>query len=336
MPELRKDPVVGRWVIVAKERARRPGNFVDRTFGHSRVDVIDCPFCHSDEKPIYTLKHPQDSKSQVVVVPFRNSFLKTKDPYQRKTHGIYDVSNDFGVHEVVIETPEHIANMADLDVAQIQIVLRTYADRINELEKNKDFQYIIAFKNFGSFAGSRKIEHARSHIMATPVNPLGVKEKLTGAKDYFANHKHCIYCDLIQQEKESGERIVHETEHFFALSPFAARFLFETWIIPKQHHCDFAKGVAGVEGDLAQMLKTLLKKFQIGLDDPAYNYMIQTAPFRHKASGSRWQTIEQDFHWHIELMPRLTQIAGFEKGTGFYICAVPPENMAEFLREVQI
>jgi UDPglucose--hexose-1-phosphate uridylyltransferase len=120
------------------------------------------------------------------------------------------------------------------------------------------------------------------------------------------------------------------------VTPFAPRFLFELLIIPKKHHCDFTKGVAGQEEDLARMLKDILLRFKEGLDDPAYNYVIQTAPFRRTQKGGKWQTIEKDYHWHIELMPRLTEAAGFEKGTGFYICSIPPEDTAEFLREVQI
>ena len=131
--------------------------------------------------------------------------------------------------------------------------------------------------------------------------------------------------------------MIVENDHFIAITPFAARFLFEVWIIPKKHSCDFAKGILGIEKDLAAILKDMLTRVKVGLNDPAYNYVIHTAPFRREEElKKQYKTIVEDYHWHIELMPRLTRVAGFEKGTGFYICAVPPEKMAEFLREVQI
>jgi UDPglucose--hexose-1-phosphate uridylyltransferase len=141
---------------------------------------------------------------------------------------------------------------------------------------------------------------------------------------------------LIQQELNDKRRVVKETEHFIAITPFAPRFSFEVWIIPKRHHCDFAQGVLGIEDDLAGLLKETLLRLKKGLEDPAYNYVIQTAPLRRDTDKNRWRTLEEDYHWHIEVMPRITRVAGFEKGSGFYICSIPPEHTAEYLREVEI
>lgn len=341
MPELRKDPIVNRWVIIATERARRPGNFVERMEPANAQSAKECAFCKPKEKIIYSASRSKQlsftRRWDVCVVPFKDSFLATDNQMNRQTNGLYDVIEGFGVHEVVIESSDHVADMADLDLRQIQLVFETYAVRMKELEKNKNLQYILAFKNHGPSAGSRNIGHSRSHIMATPVNPFRVKDKLKGAKDYFENKKRCVYCDLIQQESNSKSRIVLDTKNFVAITPFAARFLFEVWIIPKAHHCDYYHGITGFEEELAGIMKTLLLKFKIGLDYPAYNYVIQTAPFRRQYHGfAQWKTIEQDFHWHIELTPRLTLMAGFEKGTGFYISAVPPEMTAEYLRDVDL
>ena len=337
MPELRKDPVVGRWVIIATERARRPGNFVD-----SSENVFDgkknCPFCHSKDQVIYSAKnqHAGHRDWSVLVVPSGAPTLKPQGHCSRAGQGLYDVINGYGAHEVVIETPEHIANMADLDVEQIKLVLETYVVRINDLEKDVKFKHVFPYKNYGVVAGGRAIGHSRSQIVATPVNPLRVKEKLTGAKKYYNYHERCVYCDLIRQEQQSKDRVIAENGHFIAITPFAARFLFEVWIIPKKHCCDFAKGIQGMETDLAALLRDILRRIKIGLNDPAYNYVIHSAPFRREEElKKQYQTIEEDYHWHIEIMPRLTRVAGFEKGTGFYICAVPPESMAEFLREVE-
>jgi len=329
MSELRKDPIIGRWVIIASERARRPGNFIDTSDNEVEDDEDECSFCNNRRESI----GPKLPINAISVISSRDSVPDELTVFNRTKHGLYDVIDGFGAHEIVIETPEHIANMADLSTPQVSEVFKSYAARITELERDERFLYVFVYKNYGSTAGSRKISHTRSHIVATPVKPLRVKEKLKGAKEYFDLNKSCIYCDLIKQEIKSKERIVHMTKHFVAFVPFAARFLFETWILPKDHHCDFHQGIKDKEEDLAEMMKFNLKKFQTRLDDPAYNFVIQTAPFRRPSlKNQKWQTISKDYHWHIELMPRLTRVAGFEKGTGFYICAIPPEDMAEYLR----
>ncbi len=334
MPELRKDPVIGRWVIIAMERARRPGVFIDSQ--KNTFDLGSCSFCNNQEKEIFAAYASSGAPWRVRVVESGTPLLSSHGKFNRKGHGLYDVVNDYGEHEVVIETPEHIANMADLSQDQIRMVFETYAVRYNELAKNPDFQYVIAYKNYGWAAGSRRIGHSRSQIIATSVIPFSAKEKLNGAKKYFNYRERCLYCDMIAQELEARVRIIAESQHFVAMTPFAPRFIFEVWILPKKHHCDFAKGVAGYEHDLAGLMKILLTKLKIGLDDPAYNYVIHSAPFRHTEKGTKWKTLGEDYHWHIELLPRLTRVAGFEKGSGFYISSIPPESVAEFLREVKV
>lgn len=348
MPELRKDPVLGRWVIIATERARRPGNFIDlqkNIFDSNEAEQgsapnKDCPFCHNQDPRIYVVKDKKSGKRQdswkVLVVPSGTPVLKTNGKFSQKEHGLYAEINGYGTNEVVIETPDHIANTADLDVKQIRLVLETYAARFNALKKDTHLRYVLVYKNYGYSAGGRRIGHSRSQIIASSVTPLSVEEKLTGAKQYFHSHERCLYCDLIRQEREARKRVISESEHFIAITPFAPRFPFEILILPKQHHCDFAQGILGQEDDLARMLKETLLRIKVGIEDPAYNYIIQTAPFRRAEDDYEWQTVEEDYHWHIEIRPRITRVAGFEKGTGFYICAIPPEDTAEFLREVEI
>ena len=334
MPELRKDPIVGRWVIIATERARRPGNFVDTNDNVFEGTAEDCPFCHNHDKVIHSIRNDDPalhSDWKVLVVASGTPILRIDQHFQHRGHGIYDVLNGYGAHEVVIESPQHIANMADLSSDQIKAVLQAYAFRINDLEKDHRLQYVLAYKNYGWTAGARRIGHCRSQIVATPVNPLRVKEKLIGAKKYYDYRERCIYCDLIDQEQNDKQRVILDSQHFIAVIPFAARFLFETWILPKRHCCDFTRGVEGLEPDLAAFLKEVLLKIKVGLNDPAYNFVIQNAPFRraHDTKG-KWKTIEDDYHWHIEIMPRLTRVAGFEKGTGFYIFPFTPANITEY------
>ena len=328
MPQLRKDPIVSRWVIIATERARRPAAFVDPT-SHA-TPAGTCPFCtNASSEQLY-------AKDGVRVVKSGTPFFSLDEGFAPRTHGLYEVCHSHGAHEVVIETPEHTANMADLSLEQIKYVFSTYALRMAHYQKDPSIRYALAYKNYGVAAGSRHIGHARSQIMAVPVLPMRVRDKLTGAKRYFDFHERCLFADLVHQEQKDKERVVLETDNFLAFAPFASRFPFELWIVPKRHHWDYVQGVAGLEEELAKVMKTLLLKFKVGLNDPAYNFVIQTAPLDGgKQDLRKYPTIQDDYRWHIELTPRLTRVAGFERGTGFYICPIPPEMTARFLREVE-
>ena len=341
MPELRKDPIIGRWVIIATERARRPDQFNGKD--HSAVPEAPCPFCEGAEaktpKEIYALR-PSNSKPNgpgwdLRVVPSIAPFLRVEGDLDRHGRGLYDMMNGVGAHEVVVETNQHIANMADLSPEQISKILKCYLDRIIDLEKDQRFKYVLVFKNYGTSAGGSVVKHSRSQLIATPVNPKRVKEELAGSRHYYDYHERCVFCDLIHQEIEQKERLILDLDGFIAISPFAARFPFETWIMPKKHCCDFTCQDGESLKNLGKVMKAVLSKLKKGLNDPPYNYVIHTAPFRRRKSGY-WKTIDQDYHWHIEIMPRLTRVAGFEWGTGFYICPITPEDCAKFLREVEI
>ncbi|MBM3245857.1 MAG: DUF4931 domain-containing protein [Candidatus Omnitrophica bacterium] len=339
MPELRKDPIIGRWVIIATERAKRPDQF-----GSPAVQgpaEKPCPFCDGKEKEtppeIYVIRPktsaPNGPGWELRVVPSIAPFLRIEGDLDRRGRGLYDMMTGIGAHEIVIETSQHIANMADLSQEQIGKVISCYIDRIMDLEKDRRFKYVLAFKNYGWIAGGGRIQHSRSQLIATPVNPKRVKEELVGARQYYDYHERCIFCDLIKQELEAKDRVILDIDGFIAITPFAARFPFEVWILPKKHACDFTSLTPPMRLELGRILKEILAKLKKGLNDPAYNYIIHTAPFRRQKVGY-WKSIDYDYHWHIEIIPRLTRVAGFEWGTGFYICPLPPEDAAKFLREV--
>jgi len=341
MPELRKDPIIGRWVIIATERARRPDQFSGHV--HDPEEEKACPFCEGRETQtppeVYAIRprnsNPNGPGWDLRVVSSISPFLKVEGDLDRRGNGLYDVMNGVGAHEIVIETNQHISNMADLSEEQITRVLNCYSDRLVDLEKDSRFKYVLIFKNYGKGSGGGGIRHARSQLIATPVNPKRVKEELAGARLYYDYHERCVFCDLIKQELAAKERIILDYDGFLAVSPFAARFPFETWILPKKHSCDYTRMDAESRRNLARVLKAVLSKLKNGLNDPDYNYVIHTAPFHRQKTGY-WKTIDQDYHWHIEIMPRLTKVAGFEWGTGFYICPLPPEETAKFLREVEL
>ncbi|MDD5166212.1 MAG: galactose-1-phosphate uridylyltransferase [Candidatus Omnitrophica bacterium] len=341
MPELRKDPVLGRWVIIATERAKRPDQFA----GKPQEGPLEepCPFCENNEQrtppEIYAIR-PKHTPSngpgwELRVVPSIAPFLRIEGELERRGEGLFDLMNGIGAHEIVIETNQHIANMADLSEEQIAKVMTCYIDRIIDLEKDKRFKYVLVFKNYGWSAGGGRVKHSRSQLIATPVNPKRVKEELVGARQYYDYHERCIFCDLIKQEIASKDRVILDIDGFIAVTPFAARFPFEVWILPKKHSCDFTSMDMAARYSLSCMLKKTLAKLKKGLNDPPYNYVLHTAPFRRQKVGY-WKSIDHDYHWHIEIIPRLTRVAGFEWGTGFYICPLPPEDAAKFLREVEV
>ena len=203
-----------------------------------------------------------------------------------------------------------------------------------DLERDPRFRYVLWFKNHGAIAGAGRIGHSRSQLIATPVTPLRVKEELVGARRYFEDKERCLVCDLLAQEREAKVRVVLDSTHIMVLCPFAARFPFELWIVPKRHSCDFTKAQPEEIADLAQVFKQILSRLKSVLDDPPYNYLLHTAPLRQpRGKIGHWKTIEEDYHWHIELIPRLTRVAGFEWGSGFYINPTPPEESAKYLRE---
>ena len=341
MPELRKDPIIGRWVIIATERAKRPDSFSGQS--QDAPPEQECPFCegHESRTPpeIYAVRPKSTPKNSpgwdLRVVPSIAPFLMIEGDLERRGKGLYDMMNGIGAHEVVIETNQHIANIADLSEEQITKILTCYIDRMTDLEKDQRFKYVLVFKNYGWSAGGGRVKHARSQLIATPVNPKRVKEELVGARKYYEYHERCVFCDLIKQELASKDRLILDIDGFIAIAPFAARFPFEVWIIPKKHSCDFMKLEPQMRLDLARVIKKVLAKLKKGLNDPPYNYIVHTAPFRRAKTGY-WKSIDNDYHWHIEIMPRLTRMAGFEWGTGFYICPLPPENAAQFLREVEV
>jgi len=341
MPELRKDPVIGRWVIIATERAKRPDQFNDTA--HQGPEEKSCPFCESKEAStppeIYAIRPNNTPVNkpgwELRVVPSISPFLKIEGELERRGMGLYDMMNGIGAHEIIIETNQHIANISDLREEQIAGVITCYIDRMNDLEKDKRFKYVLVFKNYGWSAGGGSVRHTRSQLIATPVNPKRVKEELVGARQYYDYHERCVFCDMIRQELEAKDRLIFELDGFIAITPFAARFPFEVWILPKKHACDFRTMDMETRLNLGRVLKKVLLKLKKGLNDPAYNYVLHTAPFKRPKVGY-WKSIDQDYHWHIEIMPRLTRVAGFEWGTGFYICPLPPENAAKFLREVEV
>lgn len=334
MPDLRRDPIVGRWVIISTDRAGRPRDFVH----HEPVRATStslCPFCPGQERftPREILAYrPQGGEPNlpgwtVRVVPNKFPALQVEGEMGREGIGLYDRMNGIGAHEVIIETPDHKDMLADLSPKRIEDVLWAYRDRIVDLKRDQRFRYILVFKNHGAAAGAT-LEHTHSQLIALPVIPTSVLAEIDGCRTHYQQKERCIYCDLVRQECSDAERIVADNPEFICLTPFAPRFPFEMWILPKRHAAYFEESQKTQFEMLARILSEALRRMDRVLSRPAYNFVLHTSPLHEKTGEA--------YHWHIELIPKLTQVAGFEWGTGFYINPVTPEEAAKFLREAEI
>ncbi len=334
MPELRKDPIVGRWVIIADERAKRPHDF-KQEIGPQVDQASFCPFCEGQESKTppeiiaYRERgtHANQGGWRVRVVPNKFPALKVEGALQKRGDGIYDKMAGVGAHEVIIESPKHYISMAELSEDNIREVMWVYRDRLVDLKKDTRLVHGMLFKNVGAAAGA-SLEHTHSQLIVTPIVPISVWEEMTGALEFFNYRGRCIYCDMILQELATEKRVVLDTPHFTAFCPYASRFPFETWILPKGHSSHFENIPKPAVDDLGVVLRQVLNKLEEALDRPAYNYIVHTGPFDHQELPH--------YHWHIEIIPRLTKVAGFEWGSGFYINPVPPEEAAAFLRDVEV
>ncbi len=332
MPELRKDPVTSRWVIISTERGRRPSDFGTEP---ERERVTFCPFCPGNESktPPEVLAYrpngtgPNSPGWQLRVVPNKFPALQIEGDLNRQGDGMYDKMNGIGAHEVVIETPEHAETLASMSERRVEDILWAFHDRVLDLKKDQRFRYILIFKNSGRAAGA-SLEHPHSQLIATPIIPKRVREELDGAKEYYNYKERCVFCDIIRQELTQEVRIISENDDFVTIAPFASRFPFETWILPKTHEPFFEDAQKHEYVFLSKMIRDLFLRVEKVLMNPPYNLIIHSSPLREM--DGRY------YHWHIELMPKLTHVAGFEWGSGFYINPTPPEDAAKYLRDTKV
>lgn len=330
MPELRKDPVLGRWIIISKERSKRPTDFLIET---PKVGGGFCPLCPGNEKttPPEVLTFGKDgshaggaSDWQVRVVPNKYPALIIEGDLNKEGEGLYDLMNGIGAHEVIIETPVHETPFTKLPPKEILLVLRAYKERITDLGRDSRFQYIMVFKNHGKAAGA-SLEHSHSQLIALPILPRMLVSELEGARSYFQYKERCIFCDIVRQEIKQDVRVVCQNEHFITLTPFAPRTPFEMWILPKKHESSFSRESDERLFSLSELFSETLIRLDKCIPDVPYNFLLHTEPLR---TGKL-----EHYHYHFEIVPKLTSIAGFEWGSGFYINPMPPEEAATYLRQ---
>lgn len=342
MPELRKDPIVGRWVVFSPERRRRPSQYQHADQPHVNESDSSNPFLPGNESftppEVFAMRDPNTQPNtpgwRVRVVPNKFPAFRVEGELEKEAVGIYDRMNGIGAHEVIIETPDPHIQLEDQPLSGIVEVLTAYRARMLDLARDQRFSYIFVFKNVGTAAGA-SIAHPHSQLIAIPIVPVALKEKLSSARRYYEDKDRNLFSDILNNERKAGERMVYENAGFSAFCPFASRYPFETCIMPRRQAADFSQITDHNIVLLADILKRVLTAYRRGLNSPDYNLIVHTAPLR-RPRKDYWSSIDYDFRWHIEILPRLVGIAGFEFGTGFHINPTMPEEAARFLKEVKV
>lgn len=328
MSQLRRDPITGRWIIVNYEKVVEPEEFSFEKVIKGN-DVKKCPFCQGNEHltPPEIVAHRNTGKHNtpgwtIRVVPNKYPALEARGDLEKRGLGVFDKMNGIGDHEVIIDIPEHMRDVADISDNQAEEIIWSYISRSTDLRKDTRFKYILIFRNYGRSAGA-SLEHPHSQLIALPIVPKRVNEELKSSLAYYRYKDRCVFCDILNQELSDKERIIEENKFFISFSPFVSRFPYETWIMPKRHESHFAGLQKEEVRPLGTILRNTMKKIKKLLNDPPYNYIIHTSPI----NGFE----KEYYHWHIEIMPKLVTVAGFEWGSGFYVNPVPPEMAAKNL-----
>jgi UDPglucose--hexose-1-phosphate uridylyltransferase len=259
----------------------------------------------------------------VRVVPNKYPALVPDGSGTESSDETYEARSGIGAHEVVIESPSHVTDMALLDERRFEVILRAYRQRIMELRADNRFRYVLIYKNQGIESGAT-LEHAHSQLIAMPMIPKRVLEEIHTTKDYYEKNRRCIFCDIIGKEASARERVVIENARHIVICPFAPRFPYETWILPKKHASFFERTTQQDAGDLAGILRETLRRLNRSLGNPPFNYVIHSNPLDQGANPY--------YHWHMEILPKLIHVGGFEWGSGSYINTVTPEQSARSLR----
>jgi UDPglucose--hexose-1-phosphate uridylyltransferase len=330
MSEYRKDPITGRWVIIARHRAQRPRQ-LSASIHPSRDDP--CPFCSGNEAmtppEVWASRMPNTVADtpgwSVRVVSNKFPALDRESTWQECNDSIHETRPGLGAHEVIIESPDHVVNLGNLDDDRLIDVLTAYRARLRAYRQDRRWHYLLIYKNQGDPAGAT-LEHVHSQLIALTDVPREASDEIAGAKGHYAATGRCIYCECIEREIALGQRVVLNHDSFVALCPFAPRFAYETWILPKTHGAVFEQISEQENGKFACALSEAIARVNRGLGNPPFNYFIHSLPADEPAADH--------YHWHLEILPQLSRAAGFEWGTGSHINPVAPEDAAKLLRDV--
>jgi len=317
------------WVVITTNNPKGPADYLAFKPPYQSLEKEEpCPFCPGNEamtpKEILSIGDGKGGWS-VRVIPNKFPFFHIEGGFDKRPEGMYDLMEAIGAHEIVIEAPEHSKSLALMEYNQIQKILKAYKERLIDLEKDRRFQQFLILKNYPGVFN----RHPHSHIIAMPVIPRRIDEEISGILDYYGRKERCIFCDILKEETSNKKRIILETIHFLVFTPFASRYPFETWIVPKRHISDFHHITEDEIEDLSVAMQSLFMRFYKLFSNPPYSLAFHTSPVQ-----SRFHISE--YHWHIETRLRIGLREGFEWGTGFFVNHTPPEDAAAYLREIDV
>ncbi len=329
MSELRQSCLTGDWVVIATQRAKRPHSYARESRATEAAKVVDCPFCSGNESqtPPETFAvrpdGPQDGGGwRVRVVPNKFPAFDIEPAVPPPADLLHPVRAGFGIHEVIIHSPDHEHSLGRMSVDDVALVFNVYQERLRAAADRPGVEAAVVIVNHGTEAGA-SIRHPHSQLFAVPVVPPMIGRELVRFREHLDSRGSCLLCDLIEDERRVGERVVVETDNFIAFCPYASRVPFETYIVPKKEAADFSAVDEKMVREAAEVTRSVLGRLSKGLGDIPYNIYLHTRPFHSN----------EPYHWHLAVLPKTSIIAGFEYATGIMINVVEPETAAEFLRE---
>lgn len=330
MSVIRQDPTTKEWVIIATERGRRPHDHEARAEpAERRRHDSGCPFCPGNEalSPSEVFRYPNEPGAAWTTRVVVNKFPALRaegEPRHREPGPLFREMDGVGHHEVIIETPFHDRLLPLMSDPEVEGILKVYQARYRALQQDRRVKYIILFKNHGQRAGT-SLEHPHTQLAATPVPPLLHRRKTEVAIGHFDDTGRCLYCDLVEEELKDRVRVIFRTPSFVVFHPFASRAPFETWIAPTEHQPSFGQVTPSAMAELASVLRRTLAALHRGLGNPDYNFIVHSAPTEDENRPY--------YLWHLQILPRLSTLAGFELGSGIFITTMMPEESAAFMRE---
>ncbi|MEJ5172407.1 MAG: DUF4921 family protein [Hydrogenothermaceae bacterium] len=341
--ELRYDYINDRWALISIERSRRPHDYTVSIYEEPTTDLSKCPFEYGNEDKtppeVFAIRPdgslPNTPGWKVRVFPNKYPALRLENEKKREGDGFFEKIGGFGAHEVIVETPDHFKHIQDFNQEEHFYMFFTFRERIKALYQDVRIGYVHIFKNHGKEAG-KSLVHSHSQLIALPTIPTKIETQIKQSKKYFKEKERCYLCDEIKAEIKENKRVVYENGKFIAYCPYGSLFPFQVRIAPKFHSHDFSAVSDSDLRELSECMEYIVKKLHKALINPPFNFVINTSPpvRENPVNPDYFYGIRQFYHWHIEILPRITTLAGFELGTDIYINPTPPEEAAKFLIEV--
>jgi UDPglucose--hexose-1-phosphate uridylyltransferase len=319
--EFRKDPLLGNWVVVGFKK-------------NKATAVGVCPFCpgNEDQTP-KSIREFNSAEGEWLVRCFAagNPVLQIEALENKRADGLYDKMGTVGADELIVENRSHVKTLSTFDPSEMSLVLDMYIDRLRDLKRDERFKYIQIFRNHGELAGSY-LFHPHSHVLAMPILPYQVTAEISNSRNHYLLKERCLLCDIAGQEIRQDRRIVLMTEHFLVITPFASRMAFEVWIVPRHHSPHFESGLnSSIKDDFVTVLLDTMKRIEKVAS--AYSMVVHTSPIsRGHVFDSDEPSIDDYYHWHIEILPRDSNSSKFKREDQFYATLISPEEAAALLK----